>query len=79
MKTGDFVKILPQEFAHRADAASKTVIGTIISISPMMPHLEPYSPLQPGPIYNVQILTTEGKMWTSCIDQRDSIEVIKEL
>lgn len=78
MKPGDLVKITLQGFINRKNPDIKSVIGTIIDMSPIMPHIEPHPPLEPGPVYELKILTIQGIIWELLVDQRDKIEIINE-
>ena len=76
MKRGDLVKITLQDFIKDPEMASEVVIGTVISVSPEKPQVG--LSYQPGPVYNIKILTTDGAVWKSWVDQRDIVEVIEE-
>lgn len=54
------------------------LIGTVLETGHGMPHITPDSPSEPGPIYEIKILTTSGEIWESWVDQRDEIEVLEE-
>ena len=54
------------------------LIGTVLETSLGKPHITPDSPSEPGPIYEIKILTTSGEIWESWVDQRDEIEVLEE-
>lgn len=73
MKPGDLVKITLQNGSKNSP---EIIVGTIVSIAPRMPHLEPDPPIQPGPVFDVKILVSDGTVWSSWVDQRDFIEVI---
>lgn len=66
MKEGDLVKI-------RLQFKEDDVVGTVLSIKPTQPHVT--KPTQPGPVYEIKILTDKG-IWESWIDQRDYAEVL---
>lgn len=69
MKTGDLVKIKLQ-----FKSQPQVIIGTVLSIEHNSSHVT--KPLQPGPVYQVKILTNEGSIWESWIDQRDYAEIL---
>jgi hypothetical protein len=54
------------------------LIGTVLETNLSKPHITPESPSEPGPIYEIKILTTSGEIWESWVDQRDEIEVLEE-
>lgn len=66
MKEGDLVKI-------RLQFREEDVVGTVLSIKLTQPLIA--KPTQPGPVYEVRILTNKG-IWESWIDQRDYTEVL---
>jgi len=74
INVGDIVKITMGTIF-----SSSEVSGIVVSISPVMPHLEPHTPFQPGPIYDVKLLTSEGMIWSSMIDQTDKIEILRKV
>lgn len=70
MKVGDLVKIKLQF----SSTSANEVIGTILSVKPAQPHI--CQALQPGPVYEIKILQSDGKIWESWIDQRDYAEIL---
>jgi len=54
------------------------LIGTVLETNLSKPHITPESPSEPGPIYEIKILTTSGEIWESWVDQRDELEILEE-
>jgi len=71
VKAGDLVRIKLQ-----FKCQPQEVVGTVLSIKPNSSHVA--KPLQPGPVYEVKILTSEGSIWESWIDQRDQAEILQD-
>lgn len=75
VKKGDFVKVT---LIDRVKKAPQVLIGTILHVKPSLPHISSDPPLQPGPVYELKLLTTSGEIWDSWIDMRDDVEIIQE-
>lgn len=74
-RVGDLVKITLRDFMR---SNPQILIGTVLETNLSKPHITPESPSEPGPIYEIKILTTSGEIWESWVDQRDEIEVLEE-
>ena len=72
-EVGDLVKITLRDFMK---SDPQIIIGTVLDACPGRPHITPESPSEPGPIYEIKVLTTSGEIWESWIDQRDEIEIL---
>jgi len=71
MDAGDLVRIVLR------GVCDPEIIGTIIYIAPVMPHIPTDSAQRPGPIFNLKILKLDGSVWASWIDQQDEVEILQ--
>lgn len=74
MKPGDFVRITLNDYIKDPDEPPQVITGTLLHVRLETPLV--LASIEPGPVHEVKVLTVEGEIWESWIDQRDSAEVL---
>lgn len=74
-RVGDLVKVTLRDFIK---SEPHVIVGAVLDVNPSLPQIHAEPQMEPGPIYEIRLLTTSGEIWESWVDQQDEVEVLEE-